>query len=70
MRGWIILGLSSVLLVAAAFTFFLKPKPWVWTYDLVLICFGLSSYLLPVCVPLLIFWIKPETKKHFGRTDA
>jgi len=46
----------------------LPPKPWVWIYHLVLICVGLTSACcIPVCVPLLIFWLKPETRKHFGR---
>ncbi|MCK9614502.1 MAG: hypothetical protein M0R48_03240 [Candidatus Omnitrophica bacterium] len=47
---------------------FLKPGPGVWVYDLVLICFGMTSCCcLPITIPLLIFWIKPETKKYFGR---
>ncbi|OLP16576.1 hypothetical protein BST81_20480 [Leptolyngbya sp. 'hensonii'] len=44
------------------------PRPWVWVYDLVIICLGLTSpCLLPFCVPLLIFWFKPETKAYFGK---
>jgi hypothetical protein len=33
----------------------------------VIICLGMTSAcFLPVCIPLLIFWIKPETKLYFG----
>lgn len=47
---------------------FLKPSPGVWVYDLVLICLGMTSCCcLPITIPLLIFWIKPETKTYFGR---
>jgi hypothetical protein len=47
---------------------FLKPGPGAWVYDLVLICFGMTSCCcLPITIPLLIFWIKPENKKYFGR---
>lgn len=47
---------------------FLKPGPGAWVYDLVLICFGMTNCCcLPMTIPLLIFWIKPETKKYFGR---
>jgi hypothetical protein len=35
---------------------------------MVLICIGMNSCcLLPASIPLLIFWIKPETKTYFGR---
>jgi hypothetical protein len=27
-----------------------------------------SVCCIPACVPLLIYWIKPETKAYFGRT--
>jgi hypothetical protein len=46
----------------------LRPQPWLWTYDLVIICLGMTSAcFLPACIPLLIFWLKPETKHYFGR---
>jgi len=48
---------------------FLRPKPWVWIYDLVIICMGMTSAcFLPAAIPLLIYWLKPEVKAHFGRT--
>ena len=66
-----LLFLSLICLVlAGAFltSFFLARKPWVWVYHLALICLGLSSpCLIPACVPLLIFWLKPETKAYYGR---
>jgi hypothetical protein len=47
---------------------FLPRRPGVWVYDLVLICLGLTSICcLPATIPLLIFWMKPETKMWFGR---
>jgi hypothetical protein len=47
----------------------LRPRPWLWTYDLVIICLGMTSAcFLPVCIPMLIFWFKPETKRYFGKT--
>ncbi len=48
---------------------FLGPKSWVWVYDLVLICIGLTSCItMVVCIPLLIHWMKPELKAYYGRT--
>jgi hypothetical protein len=39
-----------------------------WVYDLVVICLGMTSAcILPASVPLLIFWLKPEVKSHFGK---
>jgi len=62
---YIALGLiSGAFYVVAA----LVPyKPWGWVYGLVAICFGLSSCLVFAAVPLLIYWLKPETKAAFGR---
>lgn len=46
----------------------LPKKPWTWTYHLVLICLSMTSgCCLVVSVPLVIHWIKPETKAFFGR---
>jgi hypothetical protein len=27
-----------------------------------------SACFLPACIPLLIYWIKPDVKAYFGRT--
>jgi hypothetical protein len=46
----------------------LPPRPWTWIYHLVIICFGMTSACcIPMCVPLVIFWLKPDTKAYFGR---
>ena len=50
---------------------FLPPKRWTWIYGIVCIGIGLSSpCCMPASIPLLIYWIKPETKAYFGRSDA
>jgi hypothetical protein len=63
-----LLGLVFAAVFAAALL--LPPRPWVWIYDIVLICVGLSS---PCCmlasIPLLVFWIRPEARAYFGRGD-
>lgn len=49
---------------------FLPRQSWVWVFGLVLICLGLTSACcLPVCIPLLIHWLKPEMKEFYGRTQ-
>lgn len=61
--------LCLVLLVVCFLPLVLPRRPWVWIYDLVIICLGLSSpCFMVVCIPLLIFWLSPETKRYFGRT--
>jgi hypothetical protein len=42
-------------------------KPWGWTVSLIAICLGLSSCMAPFAIPLLVFWMKPETKAAFRR---
>ena len=49
-------------------SFFLPRRPWVWVYYLVLICLGMTGCLLPACIALLLYWLKPEVKVYFGRT--
>ena len=69
--GGVFLAFGLSFLIASALPLFLKPRPWVWIYDLVIICLGLTSACsLPMCIPLLIFWLKPETKRHFGRVSG
>lgn len=60
--------IGGPLAVAFLAVFVVPVKPWAWIYHLVLICIGMTSACcLPACIPLLIYWIKPETKRFFGR---
>ena len=68
-QGAILFLVGAVFAVAFALPFFLARKPWVWIYNLVLICIGMTSCcILPAAVPLLIYWIKPDVKLWFNRT--
>jgi hypothetical protein len=42
-------------------------KPWGWTVGLLVIGAGLASCMVLFAIPLLVFWLKPETKAAFGR---
>ncbi len=66
--GGLLLAISLVLIVAYFLPFILAPRPWLWVYNLVIICLGMTSacYLL-ACIPLLIFWLKPETQRYYGK---
>jgi hypothetical protein len=64
----VIVGGSALLAAAYAAAFFLPFKPWAWIYHIVLIGIGMTSVCcLPACIPLLIYWFSPETKRFFGR---
>jgi cell division protein FtsW (lipid II flippase) len=64
--GWMFVAVGVVLIVPFVAALALPRRHWVWIYHLVMICIGLTSVCcLPVTVPLLIFWIKPETKAWF-----
>jgi hypothetical protein len=63
---FIVFGLAFAIPFAAAP--FLPRQNWVWVLGLVLICLGLTSTCcLPVCIPLLILWLKPEMKAYYGK---
>jgi len=67
--GVMLLLMGLAFFAAYAVAPFLPRKSWVWVFGLVLICIGLTSACcLPACVPLLIFWLKPEMKDFYGRT--
>lgn len=65
-----IVGTSLVCFSAYVLPFFVEPRPWVWIYGIVLIAVGMSSTcFLPACIPLLIFWFKPDVKSYFGKSS-
>jgi len=67
--GTFVLVMSLGLIVVFLIPLFSQPRPWLWIYNLVLICLGLTSCCLwPATIPLLINWLKPEAKACFGRT--
>ena len=69
--GGIMAGLCFAFGVPFAIAPFLPRRSWVWIYDVVLICFGMTSICsMPAAIPLLIFWFKPETQAYFGRGTA
>ena len=64
-------GASCEVCFAAAFaaSLFPRPREWVWIFDFMLICLGLVWLCcLPVSIPLLVHWLKPETRAWFGKT--
>ena len=66
--GAFIILIGLVLCVPYAAVLFLAPRPWVWVFDLVLIGVGMTSCCtLPAAIPLLVFWLRPETRAYFGR---
>lgn len=63
----VVMGLVFAGLFAAGL--FLPPRPGVWIYGIILITIGFSSACcMPFCIPLLIYWLKPETRVYFGRS--
>jgi len=67
--GVLLLVMGLVLFAGCLVPLILRPRPWLWIYDTVIIALGLTSPLfLPASIPLLIFWLKPETRIYFGRT--
>ncbi|QIF00154.1 hypothetical protein [Roseimicrobium sp. ORNL1] len=65
--GSILLAMGVIFAVAHVPPLVSAPRPWSWVYSLVIICLGLSSCAVVACVPLLIFWLKPEVKAYYGK---
>ena len=67
--AWVcpIVGIPLALVFAASL--FLPRAMWSWIIQLILICLGLTSCCFwPICIPLLIFYIKADTRAWFGLT--
>ena len=69
--GLFIAGVSFAFIVPHAIALFAGRAKW--NYTLIMILVGLNilwsnCWCLPVTVPLLIYWMKPETKRWFGVT--
>jgi hypothetical protein len=63
--------LCAVLSLAFLAVPFLPRRPWVWGYGLACIVLGMTSFVvIPLALPLLLFWIKPETKSYFAAPSS
>ena len=61
-------GLGLVFVIIYAVALVLPRQPYNWIVGIVMIAIGMTSCCLwPVLIPLLIFWVKPETKAYLGR---
>tara|TARA_R110000850_G_scaffold141460_3_gene263313 strand:- start:4882 stop:5232 length:351 start_codon:yes stop_codon:yes gene_type:complete len=66
--GGLFIGMGLIFFFISLMGFYLPRRSGGWTCGLILICIGLTSAIfLPVCIPLLIFWRKPEIQQWFGR---
>lgn len=66
--GAFLIAMGLVLMVAYGLGAFVPAQSWGWILGAILIGIGMTSCcLLPACIPLLIFWLRPETQQHFGR---
>ena len=62
-----VLTFSTVFgLVVCIPPLFLPRKHWVWIYNLTLLGISVTSIILiPVCVPLIVLYSKPEVRKYY-----
>ncbi|MCP5485955.1 MAG: DUF58 domain-containing protein [Spirochaetales bacterium] len=58
--------LLLVLILASIGSLWLSPEPWFWQYCLVMLGVGMVSIvLLPLALPLAIFWFRPSVRGFF-----
>lgn len=62
-------GIGIVFFIPWVIALFGGRKPWVHTLGTVMIALGMTQICcLPILIPLLITWLKPETKRWYGAT--
>ena len=69
--GTVFILTGFFLAFAAALGPFLPQRDWAWLFGFALLCLGLTSIvLLPLSLPIMIFWRKEPVKTWFGRFDS
>ena len=69
-NGIILIMLGPPFSIAFGLGAFWDNKPWHWIYGLALIAISLSSCCcFPISIPLILYWLKPETKAYFERVS-
>jgi hypothetical protein len=67
--GMVYLIIAPIFALIYVVALLLPRKPFNWIVGIIMIAIGMTSCcFLPATIPLLIYWLKPETKTHFGRT--
>jgi hypothetical protein len=66
--GAVYAAIGAVFFIAYAIAIFLPPKPYNWIVGIVMMAISMTSCcFVPFALPLIIYWLKPETRSYFGR---
>lgn len=66
-QSLIYVAMSVPLTIFFLVGFLVPRRRWGWIYGIIAIALGLTSCCTwPATIPLLIYWLKPETKAYFG----
>jgi hypothetical protein len=70
MEGIILAVLGPVFLGFCVVVAAAPRKKWGWIVNVVLMGLsGTSCLCMPMVIPLLVFWLKPETKRWYGMEE-
>ncbi|MRG92108.1 hypothetical protein [Polyangium spumosum] len=66
--GLIIAAISFVIIIPHAVVLFAGRAKWAYTLGIILIGLNMlwNTCCLPITIPLLVVWMKPETKRWYG----
>jgi len=66
-QGWLCLVMGIGLTAAFVVGLLTPRRPWAWVFSIVLIALGLTSCCTwPATIPLLIFFLKSETRQWYA----
>jgi len=68
--AWVFLVVGLPMAIFHLVCCFMTHRRWHWILGFFSIGIGMTGCCLPVCIPILIFWINPETKAWFGRNQS
>ncbi len=64
--GGLLVG-TIILTLFFIVALFLPRKPWAWIYGIVALCISIPNCCcLPLSIPVIVLWFRPETKAYFG----
>jgi hypothetical protein len=64
---WLLIGMGVVFGIVNVAIMFLPPRPWTYLVHMTnILASGAFCCPLPLAIPVFIFWIREDTRAHYG----
>jgi len=64
---WFVLVVCGAVLLPHLLALVAPARPWSWKLGLLIFALALAQVVwTPICVPLMVYWLKPDNRAYFG----